>query len=450
MEYLFLMKNTLQIYKARNDILSLNRQYHEKYGSTYVLHSVIGTTVTSNDPEDIKYVTTTNFDNFVRVEESTRKTRIYEKFERFFGNGIFVSDGEVWKHQRYIATPLFNIMSIDNMVPIFFKHANNLYKHFNESSHSQKSVNIQDLFKRLTLDAFSEIGFGVEINSLEQKTPFAEAFDFAQERIVVYYRAPYLMYTKDSQFDLSINNIDKFIYNIIEARKGSSIEVLEKNNDLLSRFMCLRDDEGNPYNPQFLRDIVLNFFIAGRDTTGQLLTWTFYLLSKYPNVYKKLLEEVENFNEEISTKNVKEMHYLNNVIHETLRLYPSVPALIRTAVKDDILPGGVPILKGERFIVNVYSLHRNKKYWDNPDDFIPERWDKSPIKHQNQFFPFYGGPMKCLGKQLALLEAKTLIVSILKNYTFELDNSIDVFPIKSIILVSKEGVHMTFKKRDNK
>jgi len=232
-----------------------------------------------------------------------------------------------------------------------------------------------------------------------------------------------------------------------KLEKKTQTDIIEKNNDLLSRFLCLKDDKWAPYSSEFLRDIILNFVIAGRDTTGQLLTWTFYILSQHPDVYGKLLKEIENFNEDLSIQSIKSLTYLDNVIHETLRLYPPVPVVFRTCDGDDILPSGLPIKKGERMNMNVYDLHRSKKYWDDPEEFIPERWDKKPITHPFQFIPFYAGPMVCLGKQLALLEAKILIIKLLKQYTFELDTTHTIRPRKNIILISSSGVKMFFKKR---
>jgi len=217
----------------------------------------------------------------------------------------------------------------------------------------------------------------------------------------------------------------------------------------LSRFLCLKDDKGNPYEAKFLRDIVLNFAIAGRDTTGQLLSWTFYCLSLYPDVQKKLLEEIDNFNEEFSIKSVKSLNYLDNVVHETLRYFPSVPNTGRTVVQDDILPSGFPVKRGERMSMGTKLLHRNIKYWNNPDEYIPERWeDKDILKHTFQYIPFYGGPMVCLGKQLALLEAKVAIISLLRKYTFELNVKHKVIERRALILVAENGISMRVKKRN--
>jgi len=177
------------------------------------------------------------------------------------------------------------------------------------------------------------------------------------------------------------------------------------------------------------------------------MSWVLHLISLNPDVMKKLVEEIDSFNEEISIQSLKSLKYLDNVIHETLRFYPSVPAAARSAKSDDILPSGMVVKKNERVTINTQFVHRNKKYWDNPDDFIPERWDESPIKHPFQYIPFYGGPMVCIGKPLALLEAKTYLVLMLKNYTFQRDEKHTVVVRRSLTLTAENGIKMILTKR---
>jgi len=320
------------------------KELHDKYGDTFVIITPpLPLSIMTMDPEDIKHVISTHFDNYVRKTPVDNKISIM--LTKLLGEGIFVSDGDVWRHQRTIALPLFTNESLSLMIPSFYDHSKTLFKVLDGAIENNEIIDMQDILKRLTLDTFLEIGYGVHLSTLEAMVPFGTAFDFAQDRITYAIRNPLILLFKDHKFENSIKTVDDFVYQLIEKRQSTPIDILSKNNDLLSRFLCLKDDEGNPYEFKFLRDIVLNFTIAGRDTTGQLMSWVLHLISLNPDVMKKLVEEIDNFNEEISIQSLKSLKYLDNVIHETLRFYPSVPAAARSAKSDDILPSGMVVKK---------------------------------------------------------------------------------------------------------
>jgi len=195
----------------------------------------------------------------------------------------------------------------------------------------------------------------------------------------------------------------------------------------------------------FLRDNCITMFLAGRDTTAQTASFALSEIAQNPEVKKKLLDELQEI-KEINMKNINNMKYLDNVIKETLRLYPIAHTVNRTAAKDATLPSGVKIYKGERIQINIHELHHNPKYWDNPEVFDPSRWDANPIKKMCQYIPFFSGPTVCLGKHLAINETKILVIQALKHFEFELQSVPQVR--RGIILLSKNGVKMKLKKRD--
>lgn len=218
------------------------------------------------------------------------------------------------------------------------------------------------------------------------------------------------------QWNAALKTLDDFVFGIIKARKADGIE---GRGDLLSLYMAATDDEGNSLGDQFYRDALMNFLIAGRDTTSILLTWTFYFLSNHPEVEKKLVAEVTSTfdeNESPSYAKLKTLKYLRHVLDEALRLYPpALPFMGKTAEKDDVLPNGIKVHAGQTVVYSAYVLHRSPKFWgDDAEEFRPERWEEEGlIKHPYQYVPFQKGPRICLGMDMAYLEASLVLVRIL-------------------------------------
>jgi len=404
---------TLVMNRIVSDALTsaVDRAKYYNWGPIYVTVPGQGTELIFNDPESVQYVLSDNFDNYPNPE--MRKIM----GEEVWGDGIFMVNGEKWKMQRKLAKPIFTIQSIKQMIPIFDKHGTVLMDIVSENAKTSTHFDMQDLFKRYTLDTIGEIGFGVQIGSLHEPLPFSRAFDWVQEEVTRQFLMPGRKFLMRKQWKGALATLDNFVYGIIEARKADGIE---GRGDLLSLYMAATDDNGEPLGDQFYRDALMNFLIAGRDTTSILLTWTFYFLSLNPKAEERLVQEVmDNFAEGESptyTK-LKTLKYLRMCLDEALRLYPpALPFMGKTAVKDDVLPNGVKVRGGQTVVYSAYVLHRTPKYWgDDAEEFRPERWEEEGLlKHPYQFVPFQKGPRICLGMDMAYLEASLVAVRILR------------------------------------
>ncbi|VAH17859.1 unnamed protein product [Triticum turgidum subsp. durum] len=176
-----------------------------------------------------------------------------------------------------------------------------------------------------------------------------------------------------------------------------------------------------------LRDDLLSMLVAGHETTGSVLTWTIYLLSKDPVALRKAQEEVDRVLQGRLPRyeDVKELKYLMRCINESMRLYPHPPVLIRRALVDDVLPGNYKVKTGQDIMISVYNIHRSPEVWDRADEFIPERFDlEGPIPNESntdfRFIPFSGGPRKCVGDQFALLEAIVALAIVIQKMDIQL------------------------------
>jgi len=406
-----------------------------------------------SDPKSVEYILKTNFENFVKGDWFN--TKIYE----LFGNGIFAVDGLQWKRQRQTASHLFKVKELRNMVNIFSDHGHKLLKIL--QSKIGEELDFQDIFARVTLDSIGEIAFGVNLGSLKDESiPFARAFNKVQVSIgtrfnnpVVMLAGPFKKFLKSEQeLEDGCKVINQFAYDLIQTRKMDS--QLEEKTDLLSQYIKMRDEDGQPFSDRYLRDIIINFVTAGRDTTAETMTFVSYLLAQNPRVEAKLMEEIQTTlnGRDPDYETVKSMSYLTAVIDEALRLYPAVPYDPKYALEEATLPNGTIVPKGCTLLWSAYIMGRSEELWDNPMEFRPERWlgenGGIPVESINAI-PFQLGPRICLGKNMAYLEMKMVIILLLQKFKLKVVENHPIETIPSVTIYAKYGVKLTIQSREN-
>ncbi|GAB9470734.1 Cytochrome p450 [Globisporangium polare] len=451
--------NTFQsIYHAPHTYDWLTTQAEHFGGKPYWLSLIGGpAVVVLSTPEQFEEVLKTHFETFDKGERMT------ENFRDLLGNGIFAVDGMKWVHQRKTASNLFSLRSLrDSMTESIHKQALVLNNIMQRASHSSdKPLDLFNLMNRFTIETFAEIAFGVELGCLESDTdhPFQAAFDSAQRALVYRFMRPawfwksqrFLNIGAEAGIKKNIQVIDDTVLGIIaqslENRKSQSYAGLNSSSgsgkkDIVSLFLDSMDNDNNgddarqegAFDPVFLRDIVVNFLIAGRDTTAQALSWFFYCLSQHPAVEIKIREEITGVIPELvsgesstpSMEHSQQLVYLEAALRETLRLYPSVPTNIKQANKDVMLSDGTFIRNKEGAVISSYVLGRMPHVWGlDAKEFKPERWiDPSTGKivaaSAFKFNAFHAGPRMCLGMNLAMMEMKIVAAMVLAKFHLEL------------------------------
>ncbi|KAG4427616.1 hypothetical protein IFR05_016900 [Cadophora sp. M221] len=293
-------------------------------------------------------------------------------------------------------------------------------------------IDLQPLFFRLTLDVTTEFLFGESIESLKVpestgEDTFAKAFNVAQEYVAKRFRLLDLYWLIDGKrFRDACTKVHYFADKIIDRN------LAEDSLEGQGKYVFLRAMSKKTPNRTVLRSQIINILTAGRDTTACLLSWAFFLLVRHPNVLAKLRSEIAaQSNVELTRSNLRNMKYLQSILKETLRLYPSVPVNTRTTVRTTILPTGggpdrkSPVLvpKGTAVAYSVYTMHRRPDlYGMDAELFRPERWDEDmPLNHAETnakwgYLPFNGGPRICLGMDFALVEAAYTIVRVVQRF----------------------------------
>lgn len=305
--------------------------------------------VVTSDPRNLEYLLKTKFSNFPKGEYFRATVK------DLLGDGIFSADDEIWQKQRKTASLEFHSAKFRNLTTeslLELVHSR-LLPVLEDSIKQSSHVDLQDVLLRLTFDNVCMIAFGVDPGCLSPglpEIPFARAFEAATEATLMRFVTPTLFWKAmkclklgtEKTLDKAITEVDKFANEVIRTRKKELSLVSEhdkQRSDILTVFMGLKDENGQPFSDKFLRDICVNFILAGRDTSSVALSWFFWLLDKNPQVEEKIIEEIcrivserEDDKDKESPKGlifkpdeVKKMEYLQAALSEALRLYPSVP-----------------------------------------------------------------------------------------------------------------------------
>ncbi|CBI27149.3 unnamed protein product, partial [Vitis vinifera] len=402
--------------------------------------------VVTSDPRNIEHLLKGKFSNFPKGAYFRNTVR------DLLGDGIFSADDETWQRQRKTASiefhsAKFRKLTIESLLVLVHSR---LLPVLEDSVKNSASIDLQDVLLRLTFDNVCMIAFGVDPGCLRlglPEIPFARAFEDATEATI------------------SIMGVDKFANEVITTRKKElSLQCDDKNqrSDLLSIFMGLKDENGQPFSDKFLRDICVNFILAGRDTSSVALSWFFWLLDRNPAVEERIMAEIcrmvgERKGEEegdgliFKAEEVKKMEYLQAALSEALRLYPSVPVDHKEVIEDDVFPDGTVLKKGTKVVYAIYAMGRMEGIWGKDcREFKPERWlrdGRFMSESAYKFTAFNGGPRLCLGKDFAYYQMKFAAASIIYRYHVKVVENHPVEPKLALTMYMKHGLKVNLIRR---
>lgn len=429
------------------------------------LSIVLTTTSTIED------VLQTQFETFVKGKIST------EIAQDMFGEGIIAVDGEKWLHQRKISGRLFSSKMLRTTVEYeIIKHVETLIEYVSKACEMQQVIDFKSLMEYLTLDVFTKIGFGVDLDGLKgsaQYKTFMHAITRAPKVLQLRTSEPvwwwklkkFLDYGNEKEFRQDIKIINDFIFDIINQSitkkttkdADTTLESDSGRKDLIELFLDSAADSEIEITPKFIRDMTLTYIAAGKGTTSHSLCWIMVMLNRNPRVLEKIRNELHEKLPALiygtvktpTRKELGELIYLEAAIKESLRLNPAAPVNGRVANKDTILSDGTFVPEGTRAVISSYAIGRMKSIWgDDAAEYKPERWidfdtgkliQVSPFK----FTVFHAGPRYCLGAKFAMMEMKMTIASLISRFdlptlqdpfaiTYELSLSL---PIKGPLMI---------------
>lgn len=424
---------------VRRNPIPYHKRYFDQFGDSFSLQ--IGRSkhlILSRDNEIAQHILQKNQRNY----HKSKFQSVY--LSKYLGKGLLTVDGDFWLKQRRLIQPAFHKQKMNQLV-----------ENMNETIVSE----LKELEEEKFIDLFpvmSELAFNVVAKSLfhlsiseEKLNRIKYIIEEVQHFLIKEIRLPHKAWWFSvsgqvaKHLELAEEN-NRIIQEIIDERTTSGEEV----NDLLQLLLETRyEDTGEGMSVKQLIDEIKILFIAGHETSANALTFTLYLLGRNPEIQQKVLDEILEI--ESQTENVVEqlqkMTYLNAVINEAMRLYPPAWITDRQNVEDDII-GQYHLKKGTLIGVSFYELHRNPKYWENPEEFIPERFLGEQKKHSMQYFyPFGAGPRMCIGAGFAIYEMCLTVAHVVKKYAIKSET--DVVQFNPLITLKPVGIEVLFSKR---
>ncbi|WCJ27472.1 Cytochrome P450 94B1 [Euphorbia peplus] len=387
-------------------------------------------TIVTANPANVEYMLKTNFSNFPKGKPFT------EILGDFLGSGIFNADGELWHAQRKLASHEFKAKSLREffLTTLEEEVVNGLLPVLELLAEKQEVVDLQELLRRLAFNMICKVSLGIDRCSLDPclpAPPLATAFDMASMICAKRAAAPLFVVWKikrwlgigsERQLKDAVQSVRNYVAEIIHNRMKMLEERGEnetEEEDLLSRLILAGHEE------KVISDMVISFIIAGRDTTSAAMTWLFWLLSCYPQIEKELVQEtLFKTTTKIDYDSLKSLKLLKACLYESMRLYPPVAWDSKHALLDDVLPDNTQVRAGDRVTYFPYGMGRMEALWSNDRlEFKPDRWFHEPNRRSSitkvcpfKFPIFQAGPRECLGKQMAFIQMKYVVASVLRRF----------------------------------
>jgi cytochrome P450 len=373
------------------------------------------------------------------------KGRILRANKYLFGEGLLTSEGDFWLRQRRLAQPAFHRARVNAYAATMAEYAEQLIATWRNG----EERDIHEEMMQLALRIVSKTLFDADVT--RDAKEIGETLDVLLQIAANFGRTIlvplWVPSPRNIRAKLGITRLEKVIYRIIAERRANGRDT----GDLLSILLHAQDEDGTHMNDRQLRDETITLFLAGHETTANTLAWTWWLLAQNPAVEKKFHEELDGAlgGRVPEVDDLPKLAFLNNVLTESLRLYPTAWGMARLAAEEHEI-AGYPVRPGYGVAFAQWVIHRDARWFDAPQEFRPERWDNGLAKQLPRFayFPFGGGPRQCIGNTFALMEASVVLATIGQKFRFQLVPNHKVTPLASITLRPKNGIQVRLETRE--
>jgi cytochrome P450 len=310
---------------------------------------------------------------------------------------------------------------------------------------------VHDEMMRLTLGIVAESLFGADLGADADR--FSAALTAVLQRFGQRIASPAFLIPEwvptagNRRYARVVREMDEMVYGIIERRRKSG----EERDDLLSLLLhAQHEDDGSRLTDKQVRDEAMTLLIAGHETTAIALSWTWYLLAEHPEVEATLRDELRTVlgSRLPAAADLPNLRYAGMVVNEAMRLYPPARIVTRQALADCEI-GGHRVPKGTVVLMSQWVVHRDPRFYDRPDEFLPDRWAEGLAKQRPRFayFPFGGGPRQCIGNGFATMEAVLLLAAIAQRFRLTLEPGQHITPWPVVTLRPRNGVKMRLHHR---
>jgi cytochrome P450 len=390
-------------------------------------------------PDAIEEVLVTRARDFV-------KTPGIRLLRRLLGDGLFVSEGDLWLRQRRLMQPAFHRQRIAAYGEVMAIYATRRAAGWHDGAvmdiHPEMMAITRDIVAKTLFDAdvsddarvigdaahFLTEYFGKRLGSLLQLVP------------------AWVPTPANLRLRRAVRGLDEVVYRMIADRRRTPGDRV----DLLSILLQAQDaDDGSRMTDRQVRDEVMTLFLAGHETTAVALSWTWYLLAQHPEVDARLADELRVVlaGRPPTVADLPALRYTEMIVTESMRLYPPAYGIARQAVKPTEV-AGQPLRFGAFVIMPTWVVHRDARWFDKPEEFRPGRWDDGVRRlHRFAYFPFGGGPRQCIGNTFAMIEAILVVAAIAQRFRMALVPGQTVIPAPYITLRPEPGIRVRVESR---
>ncbi|MFK7801371.1 MAG: cytochrome P450 [Anaerolineae bacterium] len=427
-----------QLQDLRSDFLAYLLNSAREHGDLVRLNPGPGTYLyLVNHPDLVREILVTKANHY-------HKSAMTQKMVgRFLGRGLIINEGKSHRQQRKLAQPAFHKKRVDAyahaMVDLTQKEMATWRP---KEGIKTETFDFEASMIRLTMKIVAKTLFGVDVG--EESTQIGRIMELFAEAIGGQFKAlplpQWLPIPRHLRQKAAVAEMNTLIEQMVAAWRKDGVD----NGDLMSMLLLARDEEtGQGMSDKQLRDELVSIYFAGHETVAKLISWIVYQLTQYPAVAERVHAEIKaNLGQEpIGPQDLAQLPYLDQVVKETLRLYPSAWVYDRTPLQDVEL-GGFHVPAGATIYVSPYVSQRDGRFFDRPDEFLPERfepgWEQALPRYA--YYPFGGGPRICIGQAFAEMEAKLILATILSEFSFELATTDPIIPEPGATLRPKDGL----------
>jgi cytochrome P450 len=401
---------------------------HFKFGPTYDVYLL-------TNPEYVREMLVKNAEKMVKWK---RHAKIIEKVAGT--HNMLIMEGDDWRVNRKLVSPAFHTQRIKHYIDLMAKHTNKLLESWQDGA----VVDMHLQMAAVTMGIIGEVLFDIddiEKDAAELSNALKVLIEmFMLEGTAILPTPDWVPTPRNLSENEAMRIVDEFVTAIVKKRRAEG----KDHGDVMSALLSAVDeDDGGKMTDRQVRDTLITLFTAGHDTTALVMTWTLYLLSQNAEVQEKLYQEVLSVmkGDAPTLEELATMKYTDQVLKESMRLYPPAWSLFLRETIAPVEIGGHTIPEGSVIYISPYVMHHNARLWENPHGFDPSRFegDYKETHHPYAYMPFGGGPRVCAGSHLAEMKSEVILATLVKHFKFEASEANQHVPPKPLFTLHPDG-----------
>ena len=406
------------VWQGEGDLLSLLPAAAYKFSSGHLGYSR-RSIILFNAPEMVREI-------MLDADEVFPKSDLMVgALEPLIGQSIFVTDGDKWRRQRAMIDPAFTMMRVSHAFASMQGAVGDYVARLERQAATAETFSLDLAMSHLTADIICRTVFSTTLGSQVAHDVFEDFLVFERDvaqveiwRLIV--QPAWAEVHQREDVLAACKRIRNHLGELVDTHLGDGEG---QYNDIASAVIAARDSEtGKPFSREELIDQLGVFFLAGHETTASVLTWVMFILATHRVTLERIRREVDEVTGggEVTFEHTKRMPFCRSVFRETLRLYPPITFMPRVALKNTVI-GGRKVKRGALVMIAPWTLHRHKRYWQNPDVFDPDRFMGGREKEitDGAYIPFGLGPHTCVGAGFAQVEATLIIAELARRFDFD-------------------------------